>query len=98
MPEKFTITDTTPQGKNNTGLDYGGSNWVKGTIGEYLYEAKVFPCGSQFGIREGNISKLSIRDAATRREVCSYDRDWDILPEDELVQEMVDALVEHYWA
>ena len=98
MTTEFTITDRTNPAKNKTPLDYGGGRWVNGHIGEYSYEAKIYPCGSQFGIHEGNISKLCIRHPATKQEVAAYDRDWDILPENELLMEMVDALVAHYHA
>jgi len=101
MQTNFTITETTPtgkRGKKNNELNYGGGRWVRGTIGDYVYDAKVYPCGSRFGIHESNISKLSIRDAATKIEAAAYDRGWDILPESQEVIDMVDALVEHYWA
>jgi hypothetical protein len=100
MTTKFTITEIPLPGKpgKKGQVDLGYDHWVRGTIGEYLYDAKIYPCGSKYGIREGNISKLSIRLAATRKEVAAFDRGWDILPENEHIQEMVDALVEHYWA
>ena len=95
MTTTFTIVETT----NHAGpLNHNAGRWVTGRIGECTYQAKVYPCGSEFGIRDGNISKLSIRDAATRKEVAAYDRGWDILPENEHIQELVNALVEHYWA
>ncbi len=97
MTTKFKITEIPLPGEKD-GIDLGYANWVRGHIGEYLYDAKVYACGSKYGIREGNISKLSIRETATRKEVAAFDRGWDILPENEHVQEMVDALVEHYWA
>ena len=100
MTAKFTITEIPlpgkPGKKSKTGLGY--ANWVRGTIEDYSFNVKVYPCGSKYGIREGNISKLSIRETATRKEVAAYDRGWDILPESEHIQELVDALVEHYWA
>ena len=100
MTTKFTIIETTPsqkRDKKGIELNYGGGRWVKGTIGELAYEAKVYPCGSQFGIHDSNISKLCIRDATTHWELASYDRGWDILPGTQEIMDMVDALVEHYW-
>jgi hypothetical protein len=95
MTTTFTIIETT----NHAGpLNHNAGRWVAGRIGEYTYQAKVYPCGSLFGIRDGNISKLSIRDTATRKEIAAYDRGWDIHPVSELVTEMVDALVDHYHA
>ena len=90
MTTNFTITET-----SNNAATYNG-NWVEGRIGEYVYQAKVFACGSNFGIYGGNISKLWIRHEATRAVVVNYDRGWDIEPTDELVKNMVDALVEYY--
>jgi len=100
MTAKFTITEIPLPGKpgKKTEIDLGYDRWVRGTIGDYSFNVKVYPCGSKYGIREGNISKLSIRETATRKEVAAFDRGWDILPENEHVQELVDALVEYYWA
>jgi len=101
MTTTFTITETplpTKWGKQSITFDYGGGRWVRGTIDGYVFDAKVYPCGSKFGIHDGNISKLSLRDAATKIEEAAYDRGWDILPESQDIIDMVDALVEHYWA
>ena len=95
MTTKFKITETPHSAKSGKTLD--DNLWVRGQIDNFVYDAKVYSCGSQYGIREGTISKLSIRDATTRREATAYDRGWDLLPESELVTEMVDSLVEHYW-
>jgi hypothetical protein len=100
MTTKFKITETPLPGKpgKKNQIDLGSDHWVRGCIGDYRFDAKVYPCGSKYGIHEGNISKLSIRETATRKEVAAYDRGWDILPENESIQALVDALVEHYWA
>ena len=98
MTKKFTILDTTDSAAPKRRKQMRESNWIEGRIGPYTYEANVYACGSQFGIREGNISKLFIRDATTHRDIVAYDRGWGFPPENELLQEMVDALVEHYWA
>lgn len=79
----------------------GADGWVKGTIREYHFEAKVFDEGSQYGIFEGKVSKLSIWDPQGRIAkknflgtcIISYDRDWDLLPADEDEIDMVDDLV-----
>jgi len=89
MATKFTIIETKGHGINVV-------RWVAGLVGKHTYHAKVYPCGSPFGIHEGNISKLSIRHGAT--EVAVYDRGWIIHPASKLVTEMVDALAEHYYA
>jgi len=100
MSTKFKITEIPMPGKpgKKDQADLGYANWVRGCIGDYSFNVKVYPCGSKYGIREGNISKLSIRETATRKEVAAFDRGWDILPENESIQGLVDALVEHYWA
>ena len=101
MTTKFTIIETTRPAKlekQRIKLDYGGGRWVRGTIEGLVFDVKVYPCGSKYGIHDGSISKLSIRDTTTRRELASYDRGWDILPESQDIIDMVDALVEHYWA
>lgn len=67
------------------------SNWVKGKIGKYNFEAKLFDEGSEFGINWGRVSKLSIFDDNKRIEeqnflkacMVHYDRGWDIKPAEE---------------
>ena len=90
------ITQTKPA--IQTPLNLNGGRWVEGHIGEYLYQAKIYACGSRFGIRDGNISKLWICHRATRETVVNYDRVWDIEPTGEHVKAMVDALVDYYYA
>ena len=63
--------------------------WKEGSIGIPLkdggkkiahYWAKVYDEGSEFGIDEGRISKLTIKiDGKT---VVNYDRGWDIEPDE----------------
>ncbi|MGL6196587.1 MAG: DUF7678 domain-containing protein [Thermoguttaceae bacterium] len=73
----------------------GGRRWVEGQVAGYTYYAAVYPCGSEYGINESNVSKLSIRDN-NQREVAVYDRGWDVLPENKFIVGMVDAIVEYY--
>ena len=59
--------------------------WKEGSIkvnGEiFQYWIKQFDKGSEWGIDGGRISKLTLnRDG---KEVCNYDRGWDIEPKDE---------------
>lgn len=65
------------------------SNWVSGNVGEYVFEAKLFDYGSEFGINKGRVSKLSIyphgktfKDVlkGTGGDIINYDRGWDIKP------------------
>jgi hypothetical protein len=57
-------------------------NWVWGTIDGYFFEAKVFATGSDYGIKNGRVSKLSIREDSRGDSVrfVSYDRGWDVRP------------------
>ena len=52
--------------------------WLKGNIGGFRFQAKVFDRGSKFGINQGRVSKLSVWDGS--REIISYDRGWSIEP------------------
>ena len=67
--------------------------WKEGTIGipkpdggykAVHYWIKVYEEGSRFGINGGKISKLTIRKVGETRDLCSYDRGWDIEPGDEV--------------
>ena len=69
--------------------------WVKGHFYingiRYLFNAKVFEQGSEFGINGGRISKLWIVKDITINPwnyfvncpVVNYDRGWDVEPRDE---------------
>ena len=62
----------------------------------YHYWAKVYDEGSEWGINEGRISKLTIKiDGKT---VVSYDRGWDIEPDenDEAVMIAYSILLNDY--
>ena len=62
---------------------------VKGyaNFGEFYFNAKVFNDNSEFGIKEGRVSKLFIFHEPHKyrfeKEVVSYDRGWVIKPEHE---------------
>lgn len=63
---------------------------------KYIWEAKVYDEGSEFGINGGRVSKLSIRlenANGTHTTVCNYDRGWDIEPTDDNAKEICDYLV-----
>ena len=82
--------------------DKEDGQWKKGTVGPYIFWAKVYDLPSKYGIHEGNISKLDLRLAATDQIVANYDRGWDILPDDETdpnaenIRMVIDAIVDHY--
>lgn len=67
--------------------------WEHGSYKNYTFEAKVYEQGSQFGINQGRISKLQIKD--DDKVVAHYDRGWDIRPKLEHkndVKEIIDVL------
>jgi hypothetical protein len=64
--------------------------WSEGIIacpttgGKYKYWVKHYEEGSQFGIDGGKVSKLTIRKVGESRDLCNYDRGWDIEPTGEV--------------
>lgn len=69
-----------------------GMGWIQGAINEMQFQAKVYDVGSRYGIDEGRVSKLSIRDAR-KREIIAYDRGWDIEPDNEAQRALLTALL-----
>ena len=75
--------------------------WSEGIIscpktgGKYKYWVKHFEEGSDYGINGGKISKLTIRKLGEKRDVCNYDRGWDIKPSRE-VKAVYNILLEKY--
>lgn len=70
------------------------TNWVTGIIytktNTFIFEAKLFDVGSEFGIDCGRVSKLQVWDKKIREEenlgkatIFNYDRGWDIKPKKE---------------
>lgn len=55
---------------------------------------KHFEQPSEFGIDAGRISKLFIEINGIL--TCSYDRGWDVKPEDELAKEVLATLIAKY--
>ena len=51
--------------------------WLNG----YSFSAKVYDTPSTFGINEGRISKLYVKDVSTNTEVIGYDRGWYCEPQ-----------------
>ena len=54
------------------------------TGGKYKYWVKHYEEGSEYGINGGKVSKLTIRKLGESRDLCNYDRGWDIEPADEV--------------
>jgi len=54
-------------------------NWVEGVGNNNIkFYAKVFDTGSEYGIKNGRISKLDIRQDG--KIIVNYDRGWDVRP------------------
>ena len=75
--------------------------WSEGIIAclttgnKYKYWVKHFEDSSQFGIDGGKVSKLTIRKVGETRDLCNYDRGWDIEPTDE-VKAVYDIIMQTY--
>ena len=75
--------------------------WSEGIIacpstgGKYKYWVKHYEEGSQHGIDGGKVSKLTIRKLGETRDLCNYDRGWDIEPTDE-VKTVYEVLIQKY--
>ena len=67
--------------------------WIIGTVGGYSFQAKIYDEGSEFGIDEGRVSKLWVRDEATRQTVINYERGWDVQPKTAAHRHALDALL-----
>ena len=67
--------------------------WVLGTINEFSFEAKVYDTGSNFGIDNGRVSKLTISSEHSSREVVGYERGWETYPETRELEDMMEALL-----
>ncbi len=77
-----------------TGRATGGT-WVKGTIAGHGFEALVFPEHAEsaaFELGDSRISKLWLRDNATKAEAACFDRGWDTKPMTPAAKAIVDLL------
>jgi len=59
----------------------------------YEFEAKVYDLPSKYGINEGRISKLSVKDMRTDAEIVGYDREWYLEPKRSQEYAIVKALL-----
>ena len=61
--------------------------WIVGSVvcngKQYSVSGKVYLEGSKFGIDNGPISKLWIKDMEKSKVIVNYDRGWDVKPTDE---------------
>lgn len=55
-------------------------NWIIGEIEDYEVFAKLFDEDSKYGIYNGPISKLFIKQMSTGDVLCDYDREWLVEP------------------
>ena len=72
--------------------------WSEGSIklgsDIFHYWVKHYDEGSQYGINNGRISKLTLKRKG--ETVCSYDRGWDIEPADENTSTALAILMKNY--
>ena len=72
--------------------------WTQGTIKVrkkvYRYWVKHYEEGSEFGIDQGRISKLQID--CEDRVVCSYERGWDVEPDDAYTENVLAILLTRF--
>ncbi len=85
---KITITN-----KKLAPMGYG--TWYTGTVDGCWFQAKVYDQPSTFGIHEGRISKLLLRDEAGT-VIASYDREWERLPATVAGLDFVQALLDYF--
>lgn len=85
----------------NFNVDKENDLWINGNVStngkEYRINAKVFLDGSEFGIDNGQISKLFIVDKSTNKTIVNYDRGWETKPDksfEPIYAEIIKALVE----
>jgi hypothetical protein len=73
------------------------TNWIKGTIDDYNFEAKHFDVGSEFGINNGRVSKLSIWKGDNRDDglITHYERGWDVKPKTKEQKEVYQTLLDY---
>lgn len=76
------------------------SLWKNGRIEirciTFRYWVKQFDEGSEFGINGGRVSKLTIKNENTGKEVVNYDRGWDIKPKTKTEQAALDWVLRDF--
>lgn len=82
-------------------IELGNDNWIKGVKGKFKICAKVFREGSDFGIKNGRISKIQVCDTSQEHwgfDACylNYDRGWDIRPNDPETIEFMNGLLKAF--
>jgi hypothetical protein len=59
--------------------------WRESELSGYKFWIKVYSESSDFGVRNGKISKLTIRKVGSTKDLCLYDRGWSVEPQGEVV-------------
>jgi len=76
-----------------------GDGWVAGNIGDFQFDAKVYDIGSQHGIKNGRVSKLTIWNPKIGNRVtgciANYDRGWDMEPANIEQQALLEAVLKY---
>lgn len=62
-----------------------GNGWKTSFKNGFEAQILSFDEPSEYGINEGRISKLWIRDNKNHKTVCNYDRGWDVEPTAEVL-------------
>ena len=65
-------------------------NWQIGTIDGITFNAKVYDEPSEFGIRNGNVSKLWVKG------ILNYDRGWDQRPKTDEGKTLLKRLLAYF--
>lgn len=76
------------------------SPWHDGRLqiagGTFHFWIKRFDEGSEFGVEGGRISKLTIKNERTGKEVVNYDRGWDINPKTRSAQAALNWVLRNF--
>jgi len=72
--------------------------WLVITDDNKTYMASIlrFEEGSIYGINNGRISKLHIREIRTNRWMANYDRGWDMRPRGVKAKEFYNEIIREY--
>ena len=71
------------------------TNWIRGSIDGYRFEAKHFDEPSCYGINNGRTSVLWVCDDTKKNVIINYSRGWDIKPRTKKQKEICDELVSY---
>lgn len=75
-----------------TQVRFLGNSWLAGKIGNLNFQAKVYKEDSRFGIKGGNVSKLTVWPECGPIMI-NYDRGWDIKPKNAEEEKTVDTIL-----